>query len=790
MSRTHITVEGVVQGVGFRPFVYRLALDLHLAGWVLNTSGSVKIEVEGPADAVATFAQRLRDDAPPLSWIKELRTEAVSPTGAESFEIHKSTAQEGAFQPISPDIAICDDCRRELLDPSDRRHGYPFTNCTNCGPRYTIIRDVPYDRPLTTMAPFPLCPDCRREYEDPLDRRFHAQPNACPICGPRLFFRNADGAETPDAPLEAAARLIEEGRILALKGLGGFHLACDATNAEAVALLRKRKGRGGKPFAVMLPHVDAVPHHCRASDVELATLTSPQSPIVLIPWDRDASDICDAVAPDLLFLGVMLPYTPIHVLLMARIGRALVMTSGNLSEEPIAKDNDEALSRLDRLADGFLLHDREILARCDDSVYFVDDGVPRPLRRARGHAPHPVILDSHGPQILAVGAQEKSTFTLVRGVHAFVAPHIGDLENLETLEHFQATEAHYEHLFRIRPELVAHDLHPDYLSTSWALERAAAHGIPTVACQHHHAHVVSCMADADHPGPVIGMAFDGTGYGTDRAVWGGEVLVATRSTFRRAAHLEYVPLPGGAAAIKRPARMAAAYLLALLDPDEAAAAQPHTGLEPDEAGVIGHLVSTGLNTPQTSSMGRLFDGVAALCGLRRTAAYEGEAAIHLEMQAHRAPTEIGAYPLQAAPVPRSQAPGWDRKNPRSQADIDWDRNESGPAQIRLASLFRAVLGDLDRGVDVTIIARRFHNSVAALVLDAARRVRTESGIDVVALTGGVFQNRLLTRLAREALARDGFTVLLHRQVPCNDGGISLGQAVIARNTDIDTEEVL
>ena len=762
ISRSYITVEGVVQGVGFRPFVYRLALDLKLAGWVLNTSGSVEIEVEGPEDAVADFTRRLRDDAPPLSWIKELRTEAVATTGAGSFEIHKSAAQEGAFQPISPDIATCDDCRGELLDPSDRRHGYPFTNCTNCGPRYTIIRDVPYDRPLTTMAPFTLCPDCRGEYEDPLDRRFHAQPNACPVCGPRLAFRDAVGAETSDAPLEAAARLIEEGGTLALKGLGGFHLACDATNAEAVALLRERKGRGGKPFAVMLPHVDAVPRHCRASDAELATLTSPQSPIVLVPWNREASDICDSVAPDLLFLGVMLPYTPIHVLLMARVGRSLVMTSGNLSEEPIAKDNDEALTRLRHLADGFLLHDREILARCDDSVYFVEDEVPRPLRRARGHAPHPVILDNDGPQILATGAQEKSTFTLVRGVHAFVGPHIGDLENLETLEHFRATEAHYEHLFRIRPEMIAHDLHPDYLSTSWALERAAADGIPTVACQHHHAHVVSCMADADHPGPVIGMSFDGTGFGTDGAFWGGEVLVATRSAFRRAAHLEYVPLPGGAAAIKRPGRMAAAYLLSLLEPDEAAAAMNRTGLEPDEAGVVRHLVSTGLNTPHTSSMGRLFDGVAALCGLRRTASYEGEAAIHLEMQAHRAPHETGTYPLPQLPM-----------------------------QIRLAPLFRAVLSDLDRSVEIPIIARRFHNSVAALVLDAARRVRTDCDIDAVALTGGVFQNRLLTRLAREALAKDGFTVLLHRQVPCNDGGLSLGQAVIAQHThiDIDTEEV-
>ncbi|MFH1533265.1 MAG: carbamoyltransferase HypF [Pseudomonadota bacterium] len=756
-ARSHVTVEGVVQGVGFRPFVYRLAMDLELTGWVLNTSGSVEIEVEGPAHRVAAFTRRLRDDAPPLSWIKELRALDVAPAGGGAFEIRESAAQEGAFQPISPDIATCQDCRRELFDPADRRSGYPFTNCTNCGPRYTIIRDVPYDRPLTTMAPFPLCPDCRAEFDDPLDRRFHAQPNACPACGPRVVFHDRAGVETPAEPLGAAAALLERGGVLALKGLGGFHLACDATRPEAVALLRSRKGRGGKPFAVMLPDLDTLRRHCRPSETEVATLTSPQAPIVLIPWERTASDICDDVGPGLLFLGVMLPYTPLHHLLMARLGRPLVMTSGNLSEEPIARDNAEALERLGALADGFLLHDREILARCDDSVYFVEGGAPRPIRRARGHAPHPVVIKGDGPQVLAVGAQEKSTFTLVRGEHGFVSPHIGDLENLETLTHFRDTEARYEHLFRVRPEVIAHDLHPDYLSTAWALERAASDEIPAVACQHHHAHVVSCMADAGYEEPVIGVSFDGTGYGTDGAIWGGEVLVATRAAFRRALHLEYVPLPGGAASIRRPGRMAASYLFSLLEPDEAAAALHRTGLGPGEAGVVEHMIRTGLNAPRTSSMGRLFDGVAALCGLGTVASYEGEAAIRLEMAAHRAPMETGTYPL----APSSLS-------------------------LPLAPLFRAVLHDLDAGVDIPIIARRFHNSVAALTSQAACHLREVSGIKAVALTGGVFQNRLLTRLAGDTLAGDGFTVLLHRQVPCNDGGISLGQAVIARHpTDVE-----
>ena len=775
--RSHITVEGVVQGVGFRPFVYRLALDISLTGWVLNTSGSVEIEVEGPADRVSEFTRRLRDDAPPLSWIKELQSREVPLAGAGSFEIHESAVQEGAFQPISPDIATCEDCRRELFDPADRRHGYPFTNCTNCGPRYTIIRDVPYDRPLTTMAPFPLCPDCKQEYEDPLDRRFHAQPNACPVCGPRLVFRDKDGGDLSEDPIGAAADLLEGGGVLALKGLGGFHLACDATQPVAVKLLRQRKGRGGKPLAVMLPDLEALHRHCRPSNIEVTTLTTPQAPIVLVPWERATSNICDEVAPGLLFLGVMLPYTPLHHLLTGRLERPLVMTSGNLSEEPITKDDDVAVDRLGRLADGFLLHDREILARCDDSVYFIEGDTPRPIRRARGHAPHPVVLENEGPQILAVGAQEKSTFTLVRDGHAFVSPHIGDLENLETLDHLRETEAHYEYLFRTKPEVIAHDLHPDYLSTTWAKERAAAEGISIVGCQHHHAHVVSCMTDAGHEGPAIGMSFDGTGYGTDGAIWGGEVLVATRGAYRRAAHLEYVPLPGGSAAIRRPGRMAAAYLHRLLATEEAAKALVRTGLDRGEAEIVEHMVRTGLNSPMTSSMGRLFDGVAALCGLRTVARYEGEAAILLEMAAHQAPMETGRYPL--------SSPLWDRRVRRHRR-APAPTLPKEPATIKLAPLFRAVLDDLDAGAAVPLIARRFHNSVAAMTSGAANQLRQTTGVNAVALTGGVFQNRLLTRLAREALADDGFTVLLHRQVPCNDGGISLGQAVIARHPT-DTE---
>ncbi|HUV88856.1 MAG TPA: carbamoyltransferase HypF, partial [Anaerolineae bacterium] len=603
VMRKAISVRGVVQGVGFRPFVYRLAHECGLAGWVLNHSGGVEIEVEGPPAALEAFIRDLEAKAPPLARIEGIEVAGVPPVGGATFEIRPSVAQEGRYPLVSPDIATCPDCLRELLDPADRRYRYPFTNCTNCGPRFTIIADVPYDRPLTTMRDFTMCPSCQAEYDDPLDRRFHAQPNACPVCGPHIWLADAAGhplvgdeAHADHAGVLAQARdLLLAGKILAIKGLGGFHLACDATGEPAVRTLRERKGRPAKPLAVMMATLDQVQQHCWVSEEEERLLTSSQCPIVLLPW-KPESDVCRLVAPRNHYLGVMLPYTPLHHVLLRDVGRPLVMTSGNLSEEPIARDNAEALRRLAHLADVFLLHDRDIYARYDDSVWFVPQtlrntqhatrstcsvALPQPIRRARGYAPFPVKLPFRVGQILACGAELKNTFCLTRDEYAFLSQHIGDMENLETLEHFEATVELYKRLFRLDPTIIAHDLHPDYLSTKYAT-RTTEHAPrnthhetrPTflVSVQHHHAHIASCLADNGWPpdtGPVIGVAWDGTGYGVggvhlgDGHVWGGEFLVAGYHGFRRAAHLEYLPMPGGEAAIRNPYRLAIGYLYAL-----------------------------------------------------------------------------------------------------------------------------------------------------------------------------------------------------------------------------------
>jgi hydrogenase maturation protein HypF len=769
LKSASISVRGIVQGVGFRPFVYGLAVKHNLKGWVYNTSEDVRIEIEGDAEAIEQFELELRTKAPPLAHIEDIVVEHRPPTGYETFEIRHSQAQEGKYQLISPDVATCKPCLDELLDPGDRRYRYPFTNCTNCGPRFTIIEDMPYDRPKTTMRSFQMCPLCQAEYDNPLDRRFHAQPNACPKCGPQVELVDNEGnLVTGLDPVAAAGHLLREGNIVAVKGLGGFLLACDATNDTVVRTLRQRKKRSSKPFAIMVATVEAAKEHCYVSPEEEDLLRSPQSPIVLMRW-REGSSVSREVAPHLLFLGVMLAYTPLHHILLRDAGLPLVMTSGNLSEEPIARDNDEALRRLHGIADYFLVHNRDIYSRYDDSVAVVERGISQIVRRARSYAPYPIHLPFDARQVLGCGAEEKNTFCLTEDNYAFVSQHIGDMENMETLEHFDATISLYKRLFHIEPEVIAYDLHPDYLATRYARELGGP-GMNLVAVQHHHAHIASCMADNGLENPVIGIAFDGTGMGADGNIWGGEFLVADYRSFHRVGHLEYLPLPGGDAATKRPYRTAVGYLFTLLGGDvldaviaDEAQQSPLTSVgkvSDVEMEVIKRQLERRINSPLTSSMGRLFDAISALLGVRGEIDYEGQAAVELEMAAHayygeEAVSDTGeSYPFRIV------------------------ENE-GIRIVQLKELLSAVVEGLRQGVPRGRISAKFHSTVAQMTGEMCRLVANETGISQVALSGGVFQNRLLLRKTVSLLESDGFQVFTHRQVPCNDGGISLGQAVIA-----------
>jgi len=759
--QVHIT--GIVQGVGFRPFVYNLATRLGLKGWVRNTSAGVDIEAEGEEATLREFLRLLRDSAPPLARIDSLTFVWRGPNGRFStFEILHSEAQPAAFQPISPDVSICADCLRELFDPTDRRYRYPFINCTNCGPRFTIIQDIPYDRPNTTMAVFSLCPDCQREYADPTDRRFHAQPVACPRCGPKVWLEMADSeirSQNDDAILETR-RLLLEGKIVAIKGLGGFHLACDATNPQAVAELRRRKLRLDKPFALMMPDLQTVERHCFLSQAERELLTSAARPIVLLSR-RPESNIADEVAPHQRTLGVMLPYTPLHYLLFVAPHHQpltfdlppLVMTSGNLAEEPIATVNDDARQRLSSLADAFLMHNREIHMRCDDSVvrWIGDQGAETiyPIRRSRGYAPFPLKLPWNAPPLLASGAELKNTFCLTHENYAFLSHHIGDMENYETLRSFEEGVQHFERLFRVQPVALACDLHPDYLATRYALARAERENLPLVRVQHHHAHIAACMAEhgLDGSRPVIGLACDGTGYGEDGAIWGGEILLSDYRSFQRLAHLEYFPLPGGDAAIRKPARTALALLWALgLEWDEALPAVAEFCAS--DRTLLRTQLEKRLNTPPASSLGRLFDAAAALTGVRQTVNYEAQAAI--EFEAWVDSTEGGAYPF-----------GLDQ------------------AEIRLRAAFEALIGDVLAGVALPKIAARFHNGLAEVFRVAVKRFAAETGIYEVVLSGGVWQNITLLRRTLALLQEEGFVVYLHQKVPTNDGGLALGQAAVA-----------
>ncbi len=753
LSLARISVRGVVQGVGFRPFVYQLAVKHNLRGWVRNTSEDVKIEVEGEGGDIERFLKGLSEQSPPQAHIEGIAAIMGAPAGYEKFEILPSIAEADKYQLVSPDIATCPDCLREIFDPKDRRYRYPFTNCTNCGPRFTIIADIPYDRPNTTMKVFQMCPECQREYEDPLNRRFHAQPNACPVCGPQLELVDVRGDKVVcDDIITKTSELLREGKIVAVKGLGGFLLACDATSEKSVNQLRRRKNRPAKPLAVMVSSLEEARRHCEINEAEARLLKSPGSPIVLLKWKAE-SKMARAVAPGLKYLGVMLPYTPLHHLLLQDTGRPLVMTSGNLSEEPIARDNDEALLRLHGIADFFLKHNRDIYARYDDSVMIVENGMPQFVRRARGYAPYPVHLPYQSRQILGCGAEEKNTFCLTRDNYAFVSQHIGDMENIETLEHFRNTIELYQKLFRIKPEIIAHDMHPEYLSTKYTKEVAAKEKLNLIPVQHHHAHIVSCLADNGIEGPVIGVALDGTGYGTDGHIWGGEFLIADYKEYNRMAHLEYLPLPGGSLAIKKPYRTAIGYLTALgIDLDRTL--PPLKQTDEVELDIIKRQIEKRINAPLTSSMGRLFDAVAALIGVRSVIQYEAQAAIDLETCASEAADETERYPYEVV-------------------------EQDGVSIIKIHDLISAVIKDFNNKRPNPIIAARFHNTIARMILESCQAISAKTGITEVALSGGVFQNRLLLRKATALLESAGLRVYTHHQVPCNDGGISLGQVVIA-----------
>ena len=763
-----IVVEGVVQGVGFRPFVWRLATELGLTGRVRNAAGRVEVEAAGDSAALDRFARRLRSDAPPRARVDRVSVQALGLAAAAEplpspFEIDESVAADAVERLFPPDIATCDDCLHEVLDPADRRHGYPFTNCTNCGPRATIIDELPYDRAQTTMRAFPLCPDCAAEYADPANRRFHAEPVACPRCGPRLAYRPTVAAAPTageEAALAAAVADIRAGRIVAVKGLGGYHLACDATDDAAVRRLRDRKRRWAKPFAVMVADVAAAEGLARIGARERALLAGAARPIVLVVARRRGEPaLAPSVAAGNRRLGLFLPYTPLHHLLIAAVGRPIVLTSGNLSDEPLATDDADAAERLAGLADSFLVHDREIRARYDDSVTRVVAGRESMVRRARGYAPDALGLPiPAGRPLLAVGAELKHTFTLARGRRAHVAPHNGDLEDLPTHRAFTDGLAHIARLLALEPEVVVHDLHPEYLSTKYAVTMFPPDR--RIAVQHHHAHVASCAAEHAIVEPFIGVAYDGLGMGDDGTLWGGEILAADLTGYRRLARFGRAPLPGGALAVKRPYRMALGYLLAAESLAGEGAAGPDPGLaagfvarlDPREVAVIRTQVARRLNAPLASSAGRLFDAAASIIGLRDVAEYEAQAAIDLEIAA-------GERRAAALPARLVRADGLLVYDPRP----------------TLAALLEGVAAGRPTGV----LAAAFHETIAEVTRELVDHARAETGRRTVCLSGGVFQNRRLASTMLRRLRRDGFDVFINRQVPVNDGGISYGQAAIA-----------
>lgn len=746
MRRLGITVTGIVQGVGFRPFVYKLAQRFHLTGWVLNNSNGVEMEVEGQQASLEEFILALRREVPPLAAIQDITLHVCSVAGDDCFVIRHSIDDAAAKTVlISPDVATCTECEGEIRSPADRRYGYPFTNCTNCGPRYTIIQDIPYDRSMTTMSGFTMCKFCRQEYDKPADRRFHAQPNACPECGPVYRLLDRSGKELPGDALQEVRRLIRAGNIVAVKGIGGYHLVCDACNEMAVQALRQRKVRADKPFAVMAGSLQAVRQLCHVSPAEEELLTSLARPIVLLA-KTNPEQIAEAVAPGNPCLGVMLPYAPIHHLMLVD-SDVWVMTSGNSSEEPVAYLDADALERLSDIADYFLVHNRPIANRADDSVLRVFDNKAYMLRRSRGYVPSPLEVAWAMPPLLAVGGELKNSFCLTRGSQAFLGPHIGDLANIVTFNYYKEAIEHFKRLFAIEPQLVAYDLHPDYMATRYALQLP----LPHIGVQHHHAHIAAVMAEHGLNEPVIGMAFDGTGFGTDGHLWGGEFLVADLSQFSREGHCRYMPLPGGAKAITEPWRMAAWALRALYGEQMKELGIACTGQFPVNWQLAMQAVDRGLNSPLTSSMGRLFDTAAAILGIRQVIHYEGQAAVELELAAQGITGELLPYQL----------------------------SQGRPAILDFLPAFHAITQGLRNGASRGYLAASFHLTVADGAVKMVQQISRCTGITKVVCSGGVFQNiTLLTQIFR-MLEKDSFSVYVHRNVPSNDGGLALGQAVIA-----------
>ncbi|MEJ2671184.1 MAG: carbamoyltransferase HypF [Deltaproteobacteria bacterium] len=758
LKRKRLQVTGVVQGVGFRPFVYRLARRHHLAGWVCNTSHCVEIEIEGHPASVATFIMELQHQAPALARIDAVVDHDTRTLGGADFTIRESRNLAATEALIPADVATCEDCLADINDPANRRFGYPFTNCTNCGPRFTLIRQVPYDRPHTTMAVFDLCPACRAEYEDPGDRRFHAEPTACPVCGPRVWLEEGEARHGEEALADAARRLAA-GKIVAVKGLGGFHLAADAHNDAAVHTLRERKGRVAKPFALMVRDVAEAQRLCLVTEAARTLLLSRERPIVLARR-RAGAGVSAQVAPGHKYLGIMLPYTPLHFLLLEQSPPALVMTSGNLSEEPLVYRNAEARSKLAALADAFVMHDRDIQVPCDDSVVRpLAGGGIIPLRRARGFVPLPIYLPVDSEPILGVGAEQKNTFCVAAQGVALLSQHIGDLDSVETFDYYQRAVSHFQALCRHDPVIVAHDLHPQYLSTRYAQD---LQGVRLIGVQHHHAHIAACLAENRRTETCIGIALDGTGYGTDGTVWGGEILVADLTGFIRAGHFANVRLPGGEAAIKDPGRMAAAYLYALYGEDFLRwARRLGFNFAPLEARILHRQLAEGLNSPLTSSAGRLFDAVAGALNVCRTRTYEGQPAMELEMAADE--DEDGFYT----------------------AAIE---AQGETLVLETTAIFDAAVTEYLAGVDPGAIAGRFHNSLVRLLSEACERIRERTGLNLIALSGGVMQNALLFTRLRRDLTERGFEVLSHKLAPPNDGGIALGQAAVAAQREAEKKK--
>ena len=751
--RENIIIKGIVQGVGFRPFIHKLVQNYNLSGWVLNSNQGVEMDVEGKTEELNNFISDIKDKLPPLARIENIEVNQLPLIGYKGFSIKKSiTKEENGFVLVSPDISICEDCLQELFDPRNQRFRYPFINCTNCGPRFTIIKDIPYDRGKTTMRVFEMCPQCQSEYENIEDRRYHAQPNACADCGPQVsLYQNKRKLESV-GPIEKAVKLLKEGKIGAIKGLGGFHLACDATNNKAVAKLRRLKNREAKPFAIMSFNLEKIKKYCKLGKKEEEWLINRARPIVLLKKKED-SLISSLVAPRNNYLGVMLPYTPLHYLLLKDNFTALIMTSGNIADQPIIGDNQEALEKLDRIADFFLLYNRDIFNRCDDSVLKIINSDNMFFRRSRGYVPYPIILDFKLKEVLALGGELKNTISFSKENYVFLSQYLGDLKSVETLSFLKKSIASLKKMFRINPEIIACDFHPDYLSTQYAEEIGAKKGLKVVKVQHHHAHIVSCMAENNIKEKVIGVAYDGTGYGDDGKIWGGEFLLCDLKEYLRVGHLKYYPLPGGDKAIMEPWRIAYSYLYSIygskakkIDIDF------NCRMDYDKLSIIEKMIDKNINSPLTSSCGRLFDAASSLIGIRDEISYEGQAAMELESFCASGVKERYNFCI---------------------------CKEGDEFIIDPQKIFIDIIKDLKEGIDKKVMAAKFHNTVAEFTLNLCGKIKKSTGINKIALSGGVFQNKYLTEKVVSLLEDKGFKVYIQRKVPPNDGGISLGQAVVA-----------